>query len=286
MKIFKYMTSDGIDVIQNLRLLVQDPNNFNDPFEFTSGVDDLNEKDLVNALQGAYGERIYSMVGGEKTGLSLEEFRNNKLLKDEKIKIISKDIPDGMYKEYFEFKKIFGSEKAGVICFTSEDVKPVSEILLWSHYANSHTGLRVLFDSDKIILKSNNLDNVEYLDKRVLLNPLSIRTNPDAAEEIFSKLLFQKSKVWKYEKEFRWLIGYIECHYEFDGAGVQRNYIQIEPDAILQVDLGVRMKNEVKEAIKSLLSHADFSHVKCSEVELDRKRYALNYMPLTEKKCF
>jgi len=281
-KLYKYVTAEGIDILQNLRVLVQNPNNFNDPFEFTAGVEDLSERKFIKFFKKGYAEKLYQKYGRQFPDSSCDNFKKRVLSDRLMVKELCKSLPNSIHEEFFRFKQKFGAEVGGVICFSNECRSKDNEILLWSHYAASHSGLRVFFDIEKIKLRSISIDKVNYFSKRIVLGPLYPRSNLEATEKIYEELLFRKSIVWKYEEEYRWLISYQECFSEHDAGGKKKHYITIDPKAILCVDLGLCASEDLEKSVQNCLKAAHFSHVILRKSEIDRKAFSLNYREIRD----
>lgn len=71
--------------------------------------------------------------------------------------------------------------------------------LMWSHYANSHTGFCVEFDT-RLLVESvaGHFQKVGYSDD---IPFFSIRDTLE--DELLGKLIYTKSKIWEYEDEYR-----------------------------------------------------------------------------------
>lgn len=94
-------------------------------------------------------------------------------------------------------------KREGIISFTKEE----NNILMWAHYADSHKGILVAFDSSHDFFHKTftnqskfsvgKLTEVKYRTKRL-----------DTIENNMSSPFFHKSSNWKYEKEFRLLLNF------------------------------------------------------------------------------
>jgi len=94
-------------------------------------------------------------------------------------------------------------KEEGVVSFT----KNKKNILMWAHYADSHKGMLVTFDSshdffhttftNQSKLSVGKLRKVTYRTKRL-----------HTLEDDMSSPFFHKSKSWKYEDEYRLLLGF------------------------------------------------------------------------------
>lgn len=82
------------------------------------------------------------------------------------------------------------SKKYGVLCLSGR--KAISSTLMWSHYAEKHSGLAVGFRSNCSALKGHGqLQRIQYV------SPSDLKTDS------YSEYLKFKSKDWAYEDEYR-----------------------------------------------------------------------------------
>lgn len=123
-----------------------------------------------------------------------------------------------------------------------------NSIPMWAHYAASHAGFAIGFDTGSSFLRKaiedRKLHPVRYLPERVSLTGLE---NPDA-------ILVTKSTEWHYEEEWRW----IECCSpdEYDEVRSAPNgevlYLRsIPPQCIQEVVLGYRIEPCLAELIRA-----------------------------------
>lgn len=71
--------------------------------------------------------------------------------------------------------------------------------LMWSHYANSHKGFCVGFDTRKLVESiAGHFQKVQYSDEIPMIS-----LEEDFTNDIFPKLLYTKSAIWQYEDEYR-----------------------------------------------------------------------------------
>lgn len=125
------------------------------------------------------------------------------------------------------------TDNIGVLCLSESATVP----LMWSHYAESHQGVCLGFDSSAAPF--NISLPVRYSEFRPKADPTT-----QTRSEMLDNSLFTKSKDWGYEREWRILLQ--------DGFGMRK----LPAPALRQVVLGARMKNstmrEVLAWIRSL----------------------------------
>lgn len=120
--------------------------------------------------------------------------------------------------------KIFREElgnQVGIECFTQSP----TDVLMWSYYADKHTGICVEYDFSKSLfsLSESFLFPVCYSKKRPLLkleeiyNPITKQLSHDKVIEIFPSIilsLITKSVEWEREKEWRLISSHIKNDFE------------------------------------------------------------------------
>ncbi|MEA2163750.1 MAG: hypothetical protein QOK37_1877 [Thermoanaerobaculia bacterium] len=85
-------------------------------------------------------------------------------------------------------------ERLGLLCFSRRWDNPV----LWSHYAEKHTGLCLGFEIAEEVIAP-----VMYAKRRFKLQPDPLKATGAPDEESVKKLMFTKYSHWRYESELR-----------------------------------------------------------------------------------
>lgn len=122
--------------------------------------------------------------------------------------------------------------RCGVCCFAGDP----REVLMWSHYANSHTGVCLQFETSR--------------DPNVLMRALSVKYVDTLAQvnwlrEIgrgIGEAFLRKHHRWHYEDEYRIT--------QADGA---RCCVRVAPEALTGVIFGCKADAEVKRAVGKVL---------------------------------
>lgn len=84
--------------------------------------------------------------------------------------------------------------KVGVLCVSTKS----DDILMWSHYGDSHRGICLEFDGAAPLMA--HAQKIQYSDVRAPINPYD-----DGPEVMMEKSLLLKSNHWAYESEWRLL---------------------------------------------------------------------------------
>lgn len=121
------------------------------------------------------------------------------------------------------------SKRIRITCFSTK----CDNVLMWSHYADSHHGICIGFHTLFFLIdpKLVMLNKVEY-----------VRSFPKFTKVDSLAILNTKSNVWAYENEYR-LIN-IDAH----------PLIEFHKEAISEVIIGFKMKDEIKTKLLNYLS--------------------------------
>jgi len=223
-------------VLGNKEIFFASSSSFNDPFDCTIPFryDKLSKQQLMEMMDARLKEYEPNLTSRERQEIVRERFSDPNFMSAQFLKGY-----EGWGKDYI-------SKNFGIFSLT----KTPGNIVMWSHYAESHTGFCVGFNIDKLMqyLEKKceetgtifSLDKVEYSRDYPLLIP------GDDYSQIMLQALTTKSTYWEYEKEYR-LIMYSYTAWP----------IIIPGELITKVILGVAMSNRFKEEIRQVLSKAD-----------------------------
>ena len=138
-----------------------------------------------------------------------------------------------------------------------------NNFLMWSHYTESHKGICIGFDVNKVNdIVSGTLGPVIYDDK------LPIKHLNNKVTEFIKGLLFTKSNVWEYEDEYR-----------LTKMGASRTSIKIPLDAIVEVTIGCKMEQKEKDEIIRVIKDK-IPTCKIYEASLSKTKFELDINPI------
>ncbi len=147
----------------------------------------------------------------------------------------------------------------GVFCTT-----PLADnVLMWSHYANSHKGFCIGFDSNRLmpILKGRG-GLVYYADDYPIISPLT-----NVHEQMFLQTN-TKAKFWNYEIEYRFA--------KFNNS---RNVVKVPPDCIKEVILGCAISKQHRNEIIEFTTQ-NLPHVKIYDATLRKRDFNLDLIDI------
>lgn len=233
---------------------------FNDPFEGLPAADNIwgakfMEKFKDERLPNATAEQLNAVVTTEDKKAILEDIRKE-------------------------------STGIGIFCLTSNP----KNLLMWSHYAESHKGFVVQFKMDSPFFAKEYSDTlwqprkVKYTQKRPAIKYLSDTVIEPGFTEFNDIFFYTKGRIWYYENEYRML-----CSLELPGFKCRTKKIDgkditgihdIPPDAVSGVIFGASMDAETIEEFCKDLSRPDCAHIKLQKAQLHPTGYALEIKDL------
>lgn len=282
MSLFKYLSSSNLQPLENRQFRFTQPIEFNDPFEVRphfSGmfgkydiVELINEhkdkefEDLFNDLP--FYLKLLPRVWIKRALLTLingnpDIFRERVKEAEKKISPLAQDI----------FPAII-SKDIGILCLS----KNPESILMWSHYADSHSGVLVEFDEEneffnQLNISSENKDIDKFHGKALPVNYRRSRPRFEYFDKSWPDIFFTKSIDWAYEEEHRMLMPLSKANRVVN----EKIYLfEIPEKAFKAVYFGVNFpKEKIIETIESVKRFN--KEVRFYQVYLSKIKYDVEY---------
>ncbi len=247
--LFKYRSWDDNTkkILQNLEIYLPSISKLNDPFEgsipYIYDHEELTEENIYEAMT-ITGKRIFPSYNPSQLHMAvLDQMSEKSLFNENYLKERSEDSIKHIDKTF------------GIFSLTTEK----NNYLMWSHYANSHQGICIGFNSDKI---GNDIEGL--LLKVTYQKKLPLNTIFGEDTIIFAKrMLGTKSDVWTYENEYRIT--------KYNGANKS---FQISHDSITEIILGCKISPSDKAEIINIVS-ANLKDCSIYETVLSRTKFEL-----------
>ena len=275
MRLHRYFASHADVTLAERRLKLAQVSSFNDPFEFVHAFTgeytvEQAEEDLKHMPAREMREFLSildSNASGSDTSF-LKSAHPIRRLAEFFVKNGGKPLIDP-----FHCRKL--ADKFFVLCcFSLTNIDPKDEILLWSHYARSHCGVRIEFEFDEKLLP---LHVVEYSHVRCAID-FVYSGDPDHTNKVLQKTFQTKAASWSYEHEVR-LILKKECAQKHPVPLGYRFYLPFEPDSVKNVDFGLNCDAHTIATICKLLQK-DYSHVTLRRAVHHERDFSIEYRPL------
>tara|TARA_R110001583_G_C5569551_1_gene401944 strand:- start:75 stop:530 length:456 start_codon:yes stop_codon:yes gene_type:complete len=151
---------------------------------------------------------------------------------------------------------------------------------MWSHYADSHRGFCVKFDTTDAFFNSRRGDKDEFYHLRKVEYLLE-RPNKSLINMSGIDLLLLKSDIWSYEKEWRFCGVLNESDSQMN-IGSQRIYLFKYPKQVIrEIILGVNATSDLEDKIRLIISeNSGLSHVKLIRAKISETCYSLEFNDL------
>lgn len=203
------------DILVKSKLWLSSPLDFNDPF-------DMAAKITIDGSGVEIKKRLSAIMKTKGTGWS----KRNKIAEN----LTSgprKNLEGAMVAAY-----VHAMESTGVFSFAGDP----RNILMWSHYANNHTGISIQFEVARDLKTLSGAIPVKYSRKYLQVNWVK------EFERGMGKVILRKHKGWKYEKERRII-----------QIGRSHEYLSFDPAAITGIILGCRITEKQTEVVQNLI---------------------------------
>ena len=246
---YKELNQYSKRILKNGELYFPSVNQLNDPFEgnipFVMDPKTVTEENMKLKMREILKKR-YPYYSDEEIEIEIDE-----LFKDsESRKNMFNPAPPQGHTEQTR-KKI--EKSFGIFSLTANK----NNFLMWSHYADSHSGLCFGFDTQKIynsIIGKNIINNsicgTEYYNssiggfqKIIYQKYLPLFSVNEGLNTFIQKMLCTKSYIWKYENEYRLI-----------KAQASQKIETIPLDAIVSVTLGCNMAVENKKLLMTQIT--------------------------------
>ncbi len=237
------------DIFLKSRLYFPSVLEFNDPFDGKPFVIlDGNEQQVATYVRRVSGSRLQQLSRQQRRQ------RQREMTKV----ILRKDGIDLEHQRSLLFEVL---SSVGVYCLSELN----NNILMWSHYANSHKGYCLVFRS-QVIRRASGIAQFTASALPIIYSSdyPTINNIVDSDDERLNKTLLTKSDDWKYEKEWR-SIDYL------DGPGPK----DIDPSFLVGVIFGCSISSD-DEMILRDLSVRSPSNIKLFRAVMHERQYTLS----------
>lgn len=147
----------------------------------------------------------------------------------------------------------------GIVCLCKEK----NNFLLWSHYANSHTGFCIGFN--KLLLYEDTEAQFAHMNYQENLPTLNLFDNPF---EVSRKLIGTKSKIWEYENEYR-----------LTKISSARKVVFLRKETIVEIILGYKMSQQEKFKLLKFIGK-EYPHANVYDMKPSKTKFEMEIMQI------
>jgi len=302
MPVYKYVTSDRVDILINSHIRFTQPGAFNDPFEsypnFKSIItNELAEETIKNYNQDDSNiEKLikeqYEKESLNKKGISYDIFRNNlKETLDNAMPFLEDFYKDLMVMQKPSYKSKITemllssiNKEIGILSLTETR----DNLLMWAHYTHNHTGFVIEFNDGHSFFDQRTNDDeirgklmkVRYSIKRPEVTLYDPNLSNEEQKDLWIRDIFWvKSKHWEYEQEWRMILTLRDCNNVINSDPMNIHLFPIPKECINCIVIGCKASDDTKKIIISILKKdSQLSNIKLLQAKMNDLKYKLDFI--------
>ena len=266
MILHRYFGSHALDTLKDAKLKTSRISSFNDSFEFLFvSIGRATPEEAQRYVNFKLCDPVLfvrSCPNKPKIRKSKNRCRNKGAAEREMTPSLKGDVikvwPDIVKKTELpiERRRQIIDQELRAICFSDPSgVTRTEEILLWSHYANRHEGIRMGFEFPVGIKEPFEIREITYEKNRVEV--VFSLEGEGAALKALEESASVKSEVWRYEQEFRLFTKTTQCEpkevKKCDSTTTLEYFLAIQREWVKSVDFGVFCPDSDIQPVVNLL---------------------------------
>lgn len=259
---YKFVSYERIDILKNGLIRFTPAKKCNDPFEIMP---------TITPISSEYIEYFLNLNQQQRDDLHFsDDDYHYSIMRKEKIE---------------EKRKLFQEkiDKMGILSLSSnlkinqlltvsvpDKNDPRTNLIMWSHYADSHKGFVIEFREN--FIENIEMKKVDYNDERNIL------TYEDIDHNNFDGLFFKKSTEWEYEQEYRAILELDKADKTITTDNDEIHLFKINKKKIKSITFGCRMSNDNKRTIMDIIKNDnEYNDVSFNHAYLNDTGYFLNF---------
>lgn len=276
MILYKYLSSERINVLSELKIRYTQYGAFNDPFELNPNINkltekaniyDLTKKDFKTLIEETYEQYpvVHPLISKSdfiKLATPFEDILKPYVLDNMNYVI---ELLPALMKNQFD-------SNLGALSLSE---KPDNQ-LMWSHYSENHKGFVIGFSSEHEYFNQrlSPNDELRHLRQVVYKNE---RPKIDLMNANGVDIFLVKHTQWEYEAEWRIIRPFYDASQKIDGDTYPIYLFDFPASSVTSVILGYRMEENHKASINDLLkTDSNYNHIELFQADLDKETYNIN----------
>lgn len=291
-KLYKYMHAGRSDFFIDWMIRFSQPSVLNDPFELKPHISDVATVSKTRRMAGQKFDTDlpnWRKVALQNRGKKNSE-KNLTKLKRKRNQIISQTIKDVQQRSIEMSCSAIAQKLEQNVASLCLSQNP-SSLLMWSHYADSHRGFVIEFDTTAPFFKqirppvhvhANSEEIASFRAEYGVPRRIDYHATRPAtlATKLTFDLLLTKGCDWKYEEEWRMLMPPDYASYWAYSEKIKDQLIflfEVPPNCITSVIIGCNAGDSLKSQILGLRDNSATSHIQIQQAEIDDVDYKLNF---------
>jgi hypothetical protein len=279
MLLHRYLGSHAFETLKEAKLKTSRLTDFNDPFEFLF----ITKGKVTAKIAREYIS--FRSNSPDFLQLAAQQIQGLLMAKDP-TKVLKKNIPrltanlvknsENIIQLPLRLREQMADKNSRIICFSDSKINPLDEILLWSHYAKMHGGVRIGFEFPDGIKYPFKVFKVDYREKRFEIDVSEGLSNLTIGQALVESAKV-KSLAWRYENEYRLLTHPDCCEQRTMPDSRQECFLVFDRGWVKSIDFGVRCSQAEIERILNLLKSDYPKEIRCRKAVFHKTEYALEY---------
>jgi hypothetical protein len=148
--------------------------------------------------------------------------------------------------------------------------------LLWSHYADSHRGVAVVFNGSHPFF--SDVRKVDYVVKKSPLSFHDLLESEDKGKAIALEMIFAKHEDWSYEQEYRMVRPLMLANHVAgpDSNGYPVHLFSFPTECVLGVILGSRISPSDTEWFEKRIESIEYRHLQIMKATTDLEKLRID----------
>lgn len=285
MRCYRYMKFDRAE--QSLKtqfFKVSRPSDFNDPFECRGRIVNVEvplRKYVHENLERLRNEAIVKSMAAGTIRAEEQSVFTEEILFQQYVETTKREIDD-------ESLRVADTLLLMMCLVLEKGLKPDSDVLFWSHYADAGQGVRVTLDLPKKS-RAHYMCPVDYSKELPIFDAAEMDgwMKGEKFKSFIERLTHTKGEAWKYEHEIRMIIPRNLPYALPDNKkhvrqiivkGRPLEFVRVDPSVVRRVDFGPRVdKAKAAKLVCDLRKSSEYSHVHFFETMFDDAKYAYQY---------
>lgn len=252
--LYKYFSPDRVSTLENAMLRYTPLGGFNDPFEGRpeiTGITNAPEqsfKRLSEIMPDEIKNAYEKLPEASKNNIDYETYNKRasefiESVKSEYLQGYKNLTPIAISRLHQDFDK-----NIGALCLSEAP----DSILMWSHYASSHTGFAIEFNARHPCFHAKRSENDELRHLRRVLYR-DTRASALLSEMDFSEFFLIKSNHWSYEREWRIMQSLAEADLTIPEEPFPIHLFKFPKNAVTGIVLGARSTEQTEKSIRDIV---------------------------------
>jgi hypothetical protein len=266
--LFKYLSEARVQILESLEIRFTQPRALNDPFEASPLIDIIPEKkSFIEKMERNAKDVWNNTINDEKTPENYKILQNT--INELRATALEKMSPSNVGISVMDLI----NPTLGVLSLS----RTFSNLLMWSHYAESHKGFVIGLDTSHNFFYQKTHEGLKSAPN--IVSYTTQRSTTHAGDpDFYAKMFCEKPIDWAYEEEVRIFRLFAQDSKQagIDKYGHPIYLVSLPKECIKSIYIGAHAKSSLKESILKYTTDKKLT-VSVFEMSMSKSRYELEY---------